>query len=422
MEVSGDYKDVKTMKKQILFMLMLILGTAMGFAQQEYTEVDTIAYDQTPADEVVVHAADVILDLDKATVTVNESVSNNLYESYGMHEHYASRQVHIYTVENGQRELLFENYCRAEIVKKGKKLALYLWPTDLTSAGGYESEDDMFEGAEAIITFIVGKKSLQCTLDETEAFSLTDELSSVKKQRKDALEKYKLVKSFAPWIEAMFKTIEQTYNFCIGLRSRDLSLDEMRAMSSKYMTGVQKSFDKMVELEPSGSDFEKSNKLSKIDGLTPKTQQFAGAIAADDATPYTIVVKCYTQMTPKYDDVAEGVVETDSIEKLVMVMLEISSPTQKEPLIFIDENIVEFTSKDVLTQPVYRLLDDGKIEGKMSVDSDDITGSYTEVLTFDKAAQTLSRLSEHAEGTEGDRREIEYNIRHLKPEALTKIE
>lgn len=411
------------MKKEILFVLMLVLGTAMSFAQDaDATVADTATVETTPPDdEYVIHTADVCFDLDKGTIVVNETVSASYHETYDVYEHYGARQLHFYTIENGQKELLFENFCRADIMQKGKKLDVYLWPTELTDEGYYESKLDFTKDAEAVIHFVVGKKSLKCSLDEMEGVSLPDQLKTVGNQRKEALETYKSLKSFEPWIEMIFKTIEQTYNFCIGLRGKDLSLDETRAMCSKYLTQIQKSYDRIAELQPCDSDFEKMKLLDIIEGLTPKTQQLTGKIGGDD-TPYTIVVKSYTQMESKYDDTTEGEEVTDSIEKLVMVMLEISSPAQKAPLVFVDNSIAEFASNDALTLPAYRILDDGKIEGTMNFDSDGTAGTYTEVLTYDKDTQTLSRIIKHAKGVEKDRREIEYTIKYLNPEELTKIE
>ena len=207
------------MKKQILWMLLLLIGTATGFAQ----EADTTAIDTTPPDEEVIHSAEVIFNLDKGMITVDETVNPNYFTDYGGYEHYAPRQLYIYTIENGQKEQLLENFCRADFVQKGKKLDLYLWLSELSKAGFYEKK-------EVVIHFVVGKKSLKCTLEEINGTSLTDELSNANTEMKNTLEEYKSVKSFKPWIEALFKTIEQNYNFCIGLRGKDLSLDETRAM------------------------------------------------------------------------------------------------------------------------------------------------------------------------------------------------
>lgn len=410
------------MRKKMLLVLMLVMGTAMSFAQEmDEAVADTAVVETTPDDEVVIHTADVYFDLDKGTIVVNEMVSSTYHETYNMYEHYAAKQLHIYTIENGQKELLFENYCRADFIQKGKKFDLYLWPTELTETGSYETKNDFSEGAEAIIHFAVGKKSLKCSLDEVDDVSLTDQLTDAGNQRKEALKRYQSVKSFIPWVETLFKTIEQTYNFCIGLRGKDLSLDETRAMCAKYLVGVQKSYDKIAETEPSDNDVSNYRLLSKIEGITPLTQQLTGKIGGDD-TPYTIVVKSYTKMVDDSEDVPADTDTSEFVERLVMVALEICSPTLTEPLKFVDSSIMSFTNKDVLSQPVYRILEDGTIEGKMAVDKDDIQGVYTEVLSFDAKEQTLSMISEHVEGTEKDKLEMTYTIKYLKPEALTKIE
>ena len=93
------------MKKQILWMLLLLIGTATGFAQ----EADTTAIDTTPPDEEVIHSAEVIFNLDKGMITVDETVNPNFFGDYGGYEHYAPRQLYIYTIENGQKEQLLEN-------------------------------------------------------------------------------------------------------------------------------------------------------------------------------------------------------------------------------------------------------------------------------------------------------------------------
>jgi hypothetical protein len=411
------------MKKEMLFVLLLILGTAMSFAQEvDATVADTAAIDTTPPEEeVVIHTADVCFDLDKGRIVVNETVSPTYHETYDRYEHYAARQLHLYTIQNGQKELLFENFCTADFIQKGKKIDVYLWPTALTETGDYESKQDFSEGAEAIIHFAVGRKSLKCSLDEVEGISLPDQLAAVGNQRKEALETYRSVKSFAPWIETMFKSIEQTYNFCIGLRGKDLSLDETRAMCAKYITNVQKPYDKIAETEPTDEDVANYKLWSKIEGITPLTQLLTGKIGGDD-TPYTIVAKSYYKMVDDSEDVSAETGTSELVKTLVMVMLEISSPSLKEPLRFVDSSILAFTNNNELPQPFYRILEDGTIEGKMVVDKDDIAGEYMEVLAFDAKEQALSILSEYMKGTEKDKREMTYTIKYLKPEPLTKIE
>lgn len=409
------------MKKEILIGLMLVLGTAMGFAQDVDASVaDTAEIETTPVDDGLIHTADVFFDLDKGKIVVNETVSASYHETYNMYEHYGARQLHFYTIENGDVEQLFENFCRADIIQKGKKLDVYLWPTELTDEGAYESKQDFTKEAEAVIHFVVGKKSLKCSLDEMEDVSLTEQMRAVGEQRKEALEKYKSVKSFEPWIETMFKTMEQTYNFCIGLHGKDLSLDETRAMCAKYQTQIQESYDKISETEPTTSDVQMYNLLSRIEGLTPKTQQLTGKIGGDD-TPYTIVVKSYCKMVDDSEDVPADTGVSQQVERMEMVMLDISSPTMKN-LSFVDNSIIAFASKDVLTAPVYRILDDGTIEGKMIVDKEGVKGEYTEILSFDAKEQTLSIIYEHVEGIEEGRREMVYTIKYLQPETLTKIE
>ena len=404
------------MKKQILWMLLLLIGTATGFAQ----EVDTTAIDTTPPDEEVIHSAEVIFNLDKGMITVDETVNPNYFTDYGGYEHYAARQLYIYTIENGQKEQLLENFCRADFVQKGKKLDLYLWLSELNEAGFYEKKEELSVDAEVVIHFVVGKKSLKCTLEEINGTSLTDELSKANTEMKNTLEEYKSVKSFKPWIEALFKTIEQNYNFCIGLRGKDLSLDETRAMCKKYQNAVQKPYEQITTLLPSDNDFNRHSLLSSIEGITPRTQQMTGKIAGND-TLYTIVVKNYIGKEA-IEEEPEGA-ETDSLETLVVVMLEITSPAQKQPLQFIDKTIKSFTHSDkVLSQPVYRLLDDGTIEGKILLDKEGVKGQFVETLSYNASEQSLVRLTEHIEGTEKDEREVEYTIKYLKPEPLDRVE
>jgi hypothetical protein len=353
-------------------------------------------------------------------ITVDETVNPNFFGDYGGYEHYAPRQLYIYTIENGQKEQLLENFCRADFVQKGKKLDLYLWLSELREAGSYEKKEELFVDAEVVIHFVVGKTSLKCTLEEINGTSLTDELSKANTEMKNTLEEYKSVKSFKPWIEALFKTIEQNYNFCIGLRGKDLSLDETRAMCKKYQNGVQKPYEQITTLLPSDNDFNRHSLLSSIEGITPRTQQMTGKIAGND-TLYTIVVKNYIGKEA-IEEEPEGA-ETDSLETLLVVMLEITSPAQKQPLQFIDKTIKSFTHSDkVLSQPVYRLLDDGTIEGKILLDKEGVKGQFVETLSYNASEQSLVRLTEHIEGTEKDEREVEYTIKYLKPEPLDRVE
>ena len=63
------------MKKEFLFVLLLVLGTVMSFAQDaDATVADTATKETTPPDDGLIHTADVYFDLDKGTIVVNETV------------------------------------------------------------------------------------------------------------------------------------------------------------------------------------------------------------------------------------------------------------------------------------------------------------------------------------------------------------
>lgn len=389
--------------------------------------------------EGATRAANIYINLDRGTVNVSDTIDSNLDPEEAI-EYFSPGHLALYTVQQRDTTLMMRNGSKAYYQQKGRTLDIYLWPGCVLVGDELICREPatLLSDAEAALRMTIAKNAIKCKVETIDGVSLRDaRVAALSDYSLDEGSENAAIVAHAPEWKSFFQDVNElikaNYDLLISQNGNTLSLDELKAVLTRYTT-LTTPLVKAIQQTPDLNTLKRAVLFSELSGIEPQISILTGKINHDDNL-YTVTVKQYLEKLPDWDSLAEeqeaflysidadsispevlASIHIDSITTCKAVLLEITSPALKQPIVLLDKEAE--TGSDIKNHIYQWRIVDGDLEQQEGEQTDSTNTSRQRLYIFNKDKQNLFLKSETIHVYEKGKRKADATMEYYTMSAL----